>query len=109
MSYNPDHEGMRQFLNSDMMLLLVTSVADQIRARAMASAPVGDPREDEHPGRYAASFHVSSHIHGGATGDRAEAIVSNTAPEAVWVEFGHRGREPYHTLKRAAMEMRYGR
>lgn len=104
--YKPDEAGMRMFLNSPGMLHLVENVAERIRDRAMATAPIGDPRLDEHPGRYAASFRVSSHRFGGATHDRAEAIVTNDSPEAQYVEFGHRGKEPYHTLLRAAVEER---
>lgn len=102
--YNPDHTGMAEFLQSGMMQRMVGEVADKIRDRAMAMAPVGNPIDDEHPGRYKASFHVLVHARGGATGDRAEAIVYNDSPEAIWVEFGHQGREPYHILLRAATE-----
>lgn len=106
-SYDPDHHGIAEFLNSSGMLNLVEQVAGQIRDRAIATAPIGDPRDDEHSGRYKASFHIRSHHHGGATNDRAEAIVYNDAPEALEVEFGHRGREPYHTLLRAAEGVRW--
>lgn len=102
--YNPSHAGMAEFLQSEMMQHLVSEVADRLMAHAVSMAPIGDPLVDEHPGRYAASFHVRVHTHGGATGDRAEAIVYNDSPEAKWVEFGHHGREPYHTLLRAAVE-----
>jgi hypothetical protein len=94
-------------LNSEMMLRVVTYYGEKIKDRAEVTAPVGDPRNDEHAGRYKASFHVRAHYHGGATGDRAEAIVYNDSPEAVEVEFGHRGREPYHTLLHAAHEAGY--
>lgn len=105
--YNPDHRGMEQFLNSMGMVRLVEDVAERIRDRAIVIAPVGDPRDDEHSGRYKASFHIRSHRFGGATSDRAEAIVYNDSPEAFEVEFGHRGREPYHTMLRAAEEVRW--
>jgi hypothetical protein len=102
--YNPDHAGMAAFLQSDMLMRVVEHVADGIVAHAIATAPVGDPAEDPHAGRYKASFHVRSHRSGGATNDRVEAVVYNDSPEAVAVEFGHRGAEPYHTLLRAAIE-----
>lgn len=77
--------------------------AELIRIRATAIAPVGSRSDgDRTPGSYKASFHIRSHSHGGATKDRAEAILYNNDPAAVWVEFGHRGREPYGVLKRAA-------
>jgi hypothetical protein len=106
-SYDPDHYGMWHFLNSYGMQRVVRHYADKIKDRAEEIAPVGSPWEpDEHSGRYKASFSVEVHTLGGATNDRAEAIVKNDAPEAIHVEYGHRGREPYHTLLRAAMEVR---
>jgi hypothetical protein len=105
--YTPDQIGMIEFLNSDFMIRVVEHVGTKIMHRAMATAPVGDPVLDEHPGRYASSFMIETHRLGGATSDRAEAIVSNYSAEAKYVEYGHRGREPYHTLLRAAMEERY--
>jgi hypothetical protein len=76
--------------------------AEEIKLRAEVIAPVYAGRGDKHSGRYKASFHVKSHLHGGATKDRAEAIVYNDAPEAIYVEFGHWGAEPEHILARAA-------
>jgi hypothetical protein len=86
---------------------MVEYVAERIRERAQAQSPVGSFADgDEHPGRYLASWHVRSSRFSGATNDRAEAEVYNDSPEAVWVEYGHHGREPYHTLLRAAVEVR---
>lgn len=51
---------------------------------------------------YINSFGIRSHRNGGATHDRAEAILYNDAPSAIYVEFGHRGKEPFHIMKRAA-------
>lgn len=104
-SYKADRQGMQQMLNSDNMMFAMTQVARAIENHARLIAPVGPP-SDPHRGRYRASFVVRSHKHGGATHDRAEAIVSNFAPEALYVEFGTEGREPYHTLLRAATETR---
>lgn len=105
--YTPDQVGMREFLNSEMLMRVVEHTARQIMERAIVMAPIGSPLSDEHAGRYKASFHMRSHRFGGATGDRVEAIVYNDAPEAKYVEFGHRGAEPYHTLLRAAHELRF--
>ena len=105
--YTPHEVGMREFLNSEHLMRVVEHVARQIVERAIVMAPIGSPLGDEHAGRYKASFHVRSHRFGGATGDRVEAIAYNDSPEAKYVEFGHRGREPYHTLLRAAHELRW--
>ena len=104
--YTPSEVGMREFLNSQMLLRVVERTGRHIMDRAILLAPVGSPLGDEHAGRYKASFHMESHRFGGATNDRAEAIVYNDSPEAKYVEFGHRGAEPYHTLLRAANELR---
>lgn len=100
-TFKPDHRGVGEMLRSDFMQKVMLLHAYQIKMRAIALAPVakeGSP----HPGRYKESFHTKVHSRGGATKDRAEAIVYNDAPEAIFVEKGHRGREPYHILTRAA-------
>lgn len=103
--YDVNHKGVAELLNSDMLLITVTAVGEQIRAHAEAIAPVGPP-SDPHRGRYRASFRVRSHKRGGATHDRVECVVSNDSPEALFVEYGSAGKEPYHTLLRAATEVR---
>lgn len=105
--YTPNEVGMREFLNSDLLMHVVEHAALQIMLRATVFSPIGSPLGDEHAGRYKASFHMRSHRFGGATSDRVEAIVYNDSPEAKYVEFGHRGAEPYHTLLRAAHELRW--
>jgi hypothetical protein len=104
--YTPSEVGMREFLNSEMLMRVVERTGQRIMDRAIVMAPVGSPLGDEHAGRYKASFHMRSHRNGGATRDRAEAIVYNDSPEAKYVEYGERGAEPYHTLLRAAGELR---
>jgi hypothetical protein len=105
-SYNPDHVGVGRMLSSPMMQAAMLQVAERIRARAEVIAPVGNPypgrHRDWHPGRYKASFRTRVQSHGGATRDRAEAIVYNDAPEALYVEYAGYGAEPYHVLARAA-------
>ena len=102
-SYKPDHEGVGRMLRSDFMERAMVQVAEGIRTRAIAIAPVGRER-DKHPGRYKASFHIRSHSRGGATKDRAEAILYNDSPEALYVEYGHRGTEPDRVIARAAFQ-----
>jgi hypothetical protein len=94
---------MAEFLNSTMLEGVVVRVAERIRDRAIVLAPIGTVLEgDTHPGEYISSFRVIHHRWGGIHYDRVEAVVSNHAEDAVYVEFGHYGREPYHVLRRAA-------
>jgi hypothetical protein len=101
--YNPDHAGVARMLQSDMIHGAVLMVAEKIKTYAEAIAPVGND-DDPHRGRYKASFNIRSTHRGGARNDRAEAVVYNDAPEAFYVEWGQAGREPYHTMLRAAVE-----
>jgi hypothetical protein len=104
-SFNPDHEGVGKMLRSEMMQRTVGLVGGMIMTEAVARSPIGG-RGDPHTGRYIMSWELSVHDRGGATRDRAEAIVRNVSPEAQWVEFGHAGREPYHVLLNAARGVR---
>jgi hypothetical protein len=105
-NFTLDHRGMAELLDSEMILLAMENVAHQIMVHAIFIAPIGDETKDPHAGRYAGAFKMRSHHRGGATHDRAEAIAYNDAPEALHVEYGTEGREPYHTLLRAASETR---
>lgn len=96
-SYNPDHQGMREFLNSPGMMHLVVRVAERIMTRAISLSPV-------ETGEYISHWRLRSHRFGGIHNDRCEAIVFNDARDAIWVEYGHPGREPYYVLTRASRE-----
>lgn len=101
-TFKPDHAGVGQMLRSDFMEAAMVRHAEVIRARAVAIAPVA--RKGQHQGRYKASFNIRHSRRGGATFDRAEAIVYNDSPESISVEFGHWGQEPYRTLAQAAFQ-----
>jgi hypothetical protein len=60
-------------------------------SQAEATAPVYEgPGEDPHRGRYKASYEVSTTTEGGWKHDRAAGILTDSAPEAVFVEYGAR-------------------
>jgi hypothetical protein len=109
MRYSP---GIGELLNSDEMRRAMLKVANDIKHRAedLALAEIyggklsfgGEASWRAGRKHYINGFEVRSHRNGGATNDRAEAILYNDAPSAMYVEFGHRGREPFHILKRAA-------
>jgi hypothetical protein len=103
-SYNANYDAIGVWLNSEMLRSVVEEVAERIRDRAVILSPIGTIAEgDEHPGLYISSWKIKTQLYGGATHDRVEAIVYNDAPDALFVEFGHYGREPYHVLLRAAV------
>jgi hypothetical protein len=104
--FTPDHRGVGEMLRAPFMQAEMIRRAEIIKARAEAIAPVDE--KGPHPGRYKASFHTKVTSHGGAPGRygelRAEAIVYNDSPEAIYVEFASWGAEPYRTLARAAFQ-----
>jgi hypothetical protein len=103
-SYTPDHAAIGVWLNSEMLTSVVERVAERIKDRAVVMSPIGTVAEgDEHPGLYISSWKMKTELYSGATHDRVAAIVYNDAPDAIYVEFGSFGREPYHVLLRAAV------
>lgn len=97
-SFNASYRGIGEMIRSIEMEAEMVRRAEKIKARAEAIAPVGKPPDDKHPGRYKASFHVSSTKRGGVHHDRAEATVTNDSPEAFYVEYGSKKTPRYHTL-----------
>lgn len=82
-------------LKAEFMVAEMRSRGDKVKEAAEASAP-------RRTGKYAESFTVTARADGGIRGNRAEAIVENDAPDAIYVEFGngHEGTA-HHTLLRA--------
>jgi hypothetical protein len=102
--YTVNHAGMDELLNSEMMRGVVERVAERIRDLAVVMSPIGTVFEgDVHPGLYISSWKIRTEMFSGATHDRVCAFVYNDSPDALFVEFGHYGREPYHVLLRAAV------
>lgn len=91
--FNASYEGIGELLKSPMVEAEMRRRADAVKAMAEATAPV-DPTSG-HPGRYKASFEVTS----GLREDRAYGRVENVAPEAVEVEYG---RGEYTTERTSA-------
>lgn len=96
--------GVGELLRSEMVEAELRRRGELIKAQAVATAPVGTPPDDKHPGLYRDSFEVRSTREGGRRHDRAVVTVINVAPYARWVEYGN--GTPYapahHTLLRAA-------
>jgi hypothetical protein len=99
--FKASYSGIGRMIRSDYMLAEMMRRGANVMAVAIATAPVGDPETDEHSGRYKASFELHGENFGGTKHNRAEAKVINTSPEALYVEYGNRGNEPYHTMLHA--------
>ena len=108
--YVGSYAGVGEMLRADFMVEEMGRRAQAVMDQAVATAPVytgtgGDP----HRGRYKDSFSVHTTDHGGWKGDRAAGIVTNDAPEAIFVEYaskhrtehGIREQAGHHTLLNA--------
>lgn len=80
--FNASYTGIGDLLKSPMIEAAMLVRAKKVEAVAEADAPVD--LKSGHPGRYKAGFSTSS----GVEGDRAFGRVSNSAPEAIDVEYG---------------------
>jgi hypothetical protein len=99
-------------LNAPWMIEEMVDRGRKVMEYAQATAPVYEGTgEDPHRGRYKGSFRLQAFAHGGRHHDRAEARITNDAPEAKMVEYGghvwesERGewrfQEGHHTLRNA--------
>lgn len=104
--YRANYQGTGELMNGPEMQAVMRQAAEKGKAYAESIAPVGDPREDPHPGRYRESFEVTAQAHGGFHGDRAEAQIVNTSEYAAALEWGNSAFPPfahgYHVLERTA-------
>lgn len=87
-------------LRSDFMREAMEGYAEKAKAAAEADAPFdADSRDGTH---YKDSFRVESRNVGGVHKNRAEALLINDDPAAVFVEFGNgKTNAAHHTLTRA--------
>ena len=90
-SYESSYSGVGAMLRSDFMEAEMGRRAQKVMDEAVARAPVYEgPGEDPHRGRYKGDFSVSTTDHGGWKHDRAAGTVTDSAPEAIFVEVGAR-------------------
>lgn len=99
-TFKASYTGIGEMLRSPEMQSAMRQLAEKVKARGEANAPVGDPSEDPHAGRYKASFYISTGVQQRKT-SRAYAEVGNTAPEALTVEYGTTDTDAHHTLLNA--------
>lgn len=103
--YTGRYSGIGAMLSRPWLQAPCVARAEELKSLAQATAPVGDPTEDAHPGLYKASFDVAPIYKNvpfrGKPRQRASARVMNTAPHAWRVEHGD-GRVPrYAPLQKA--------
>jgi hypothetical protein len=104
--FNASYSGIGELLRSPQMEAAMRARAEAIKTKAEATAPVGDPKSDPHPGRYRDSFKVESGRDGGRKRDRAYGRVLNDSPEAFYVEYGSSKIDARHTLLNAAQAVK---
>lgn len=104
-TFKASYTGIGAMLKSPEMQAAMRQLAEKVKARAEANAPVGDPAEDPHAGRYKSSFYVSAGVQHRKT-SRAYAEIGNTAPEALFVEYGDSGNGAAHVLLDALSAVR---
>jgi len=104
-TFKASYTGIGQMLRSPDMQAAMRRLAEKVKARAEANAPVGDPSEDPHAGRYKSSFYISTGVQHRKT-SRAYAEIGNTAPEALTVEYGTADTDAHHTLLDALAAVR---
>lgn len=98
--FRGNYAGIGEMIKSPEMVRAMEHIANQIKDHAVAAAPVS--RKSKHSGRYKNSFSVSSGPDGGWRKNRAYGRVSNTAPEAFYVEYGTTKMAAMHILLNAA-------
>jgi outer membrane receptor for Fe3+-dicitrate len=96
-TFKASYKGIGQMLTSSEMQAAMRQLAEKVKARAEANAPVGNPSEDPHAGRYKSSFYTTTGVQHRKT-SRAYAEIGNTAPEALFVEYGDSGNGAAHVL-----------
>lgn len=109
-SFTPSYQGLGDnVLRADFMVAEMGRRIRNVMALAEATAPVyTGPGEDTHRGRYKASYSVSTTDHGGWRSNRAAGVLTDSAPEALFVEVGVRpdehephGQRAHHTMMNA--------
>lgn len=100
--FRASYSGIGQMIRSPGVEKEMGRRARLVKARAEATAQVGDPRTDPHSGRYRDSFRVETGRNGGWKKDRAYGRVINDAPEAFYIEYGTSKVDAQHTLLNAA-------
>lgn len=105
--YTGRYSGIGSMLSRPWLQKSCRDAAVKLKLAAEAIAPVGDPTEDNHPGRYKASFDVVPLVKNvpfrGKPRMRASAQVINTAPYAHILEYGN-GVTPRYAVFRKAID-----
>lgn len=99
--YQQSYRGIGDMLSMPAVQAEMLRRAEKVKALAEAAAPVYET--GPHPGRYKAAFEVSSGVRR-VPSRRAYARVTNTAPEALFVEYGNVNTPKHRTLGRALLE-----
>lgn len=96
--FTADYQGIGEMLRAPFMQDAMHERILKAKDLAEALAPVD--AKSPHAGRYKASFFVTSGVREGKS-SRAFGRLTNTAPEALAVEFGTENNPAHHTLVRS--------
>jgi len=100
--FTASYTGIGEMLRAPWMLADMVKRAKIVQAYAQATAPVSATGNDEDPaGTYKDHFEIVPVERGGSRLNRAEALVVNDDPAAVFVEYGTINQEGHHTLLKA--------
>lgn len=86
----------REVEASPQMVAMLDEIAAHKAEKARSIAPVGDPENDPHPGRFRDSIDHDAGIEDG----RARGRVLSTDPDFKYIEFGTEHSPAHATLRR---------
>ncbi|WP_425837326.1 HK97 gp10 family phage protein [Streptomyces fractus] len=110
--YHGRYSGIGTMLSRPWLQKPCKDAAVRLKAAAEAHAPVGDPVEDNHSGRYKASFDVVPVVKNvpfrGKPRMRAGARLINTAPYAHILEYGNGVTPRYAVFRKSIDDLKAG-
>jgi hypothetical protein len=102
--FHASYEGIGEMLRMPEILANLRERMQRAKDLAEERSPVGDPRRDPHAGQYKESWYIEETLHGGARHDRAQVILGNSSPQAVYNEYGNRNTPARHIAWNAVIE-----
>lgn len=96
--FRPSYKGIGEMLTAEFMQAEMLRRAEQVKARAQATAPDATPLGEGYKFEFKASAGVKTSKKGTR---RAFGRVTNDSDHAIWVEYGGQNTPAHRTLGRA--------